>query len=439
MEITINTQPVTSEVAQAANSSLAGLKCAPALGGAEAVRAKMALLPESHAPYTDLYFLNTANILRAEGLNPWVRAQVIIRKGPGEVGGIDEAVAILTKYSKLAEHGGSVKALKDGDRFESGEALLTIEGPIQDIVELETMYLGAISAATTRATDGIDSIDPAAVEARMRAVVEAAGDRPVIYMGARHWHYLEDPAISLAAFRGGASNCSTAAGAVMVGKQAVGTIPHVLENIMAWKYGKDQATVEATKAFDRCMSRAVGRIALIDYNNHEIDDALATAGALGKKLAAVRVDTCGENIAQGALLSPFSEGALKLKAAGLPLPGLEHPDAKYWYGNGVTVSGVYALRTALDKAGFPAVQIVLSSGFGDTAKIRAFLAAERILGVRLVDTFGVGGVFDSRAAKMDIVAVGESKDALIPIAKAGRGERPNARLESRSLPLSLTA
>lgn len=400
----------------------------------EGIESACAVLPASHVPYTDRYFLNTAAILKAEGINPWVRAQVMIRKGPAELGGMEEALAILAKYSRLAEHGGSIKALQDGDTFGPGETILLIEGPIQDIVELETMYLGVLSSETTRATDGVGTINPDEVEARMRAVTEAAQDRPIIYMGARHWRFDEDPAISLAAFRGGASSCSTEAGALMAGKKAVGTIPHVLENIMAWKYGRENAVVEATKAFDRCINSAVGRIALIDYNNHEIDDALATARALDGRLAAVRVDTCGENIAQGALLSPFSEGALALKRAGVPLPDLSHPDSAFWYGNGVTVTGVYALRKALDAAGFEDVKIVLSSGFGDPGKVSAFLRAEQILEVRLVDMFGVGGVFDSRAAKMDIVAVGESRETLVPISKTGRSERPNSRLQEIKIP-----
>lgn len=387
------------------------------------------LLPSSHRPFTDQYFLNTGEILRCEGLNPWVRAQIVIRKGPGIVGGLDEAISILKRYSPLSEHGGVVKALSDGDRYNSGDAVMTIEGPIQDFVELETMYLGVISAKTTLLSDGVERIDGSEVEQRMRAVVNAAEGRPVIYMGARHWSYVQDAEISAAAVKGGATFCSTQAGALSTTSAAIGTIPHVLENIFAWKHGKSAAVVEATKAFNRCMEPSLPRIALIDYNNREIDDALATAVALGGALSGVRVDTCGENIAQGAALSPYSASSLALELAGIKLPALHDPDAKYWYGNGVTVTGVYALRRALDDAGFSKVKIILSSGFGDPAKVGAFLRAGRLLKRNLVDSFGVGGVFDSRAAKMDIVAVGDSPLSLQPISKAGRLERSNPELK----------
>lgn len=403
----------------------------PQLSEAERTAARIAALPESARPYADKYFLNTESVLKGEGLNPWVRAQVMIRKGPGTVGGLDEARAIIEKYSPLYDHGGSIQCLSDGERFEKGETLMVVEGPIQDIVALETMYLGVISAESTRLTDGVDAIDVAEVRSRMSEVVAAAGGRPVMYFGARHWRFDEDMAISAAAFEGGASSCSTDAGASAVGLQGIGTIPHVLENILAWKVGASRAVVEATLAFDRVMPREVPRIALIDYHNREIDDSLATARALEGRLTGVRVDTCGENIAQGALASPSCPEATQWRAEGLPLPDASHPDARYWYGNGVTITGVYRLRKALDDAGFHDVKIVLSSGFGDAKKVAAFVSAEKLLGVRLFDSLGVGGVYDSRAAKMDIVQVGATPKDLRPISKTGRKENPNARLVSR--------
>jgi nicotinate phosphoribosyltransferase len=358
----------------------------------------------------------------------------MIRKGPGTVGGLEEARAMIAKYSPLFEHGGHIESLDDGDSFEKGETLMMVEGPIQDIVALETMYLGVISADTTLATDGVEHIDTNEVRERMREVVEAAAGRPVMYFGARHWRYDEDRAISAAAFEGGATSCSTDIGASSVGLSGIGTIPHVLENIVAWKVGASRAVVEATLAFDRHIDKSVPRIALIDYNNREIDDSVATAKALGGRLSGVRVDTCGENIAQGALSSPLSPEAADWRAEGIALPGKNDPNAKYWYGNGVTVTGVYRLRKALDAAGFSDVKIILSSGFGDAQKVRAFIEAEKILGTKLFDSLGVGGVYDSRSAKTDIVRVGSSPDALVPISKAGRHENPNPRLTRKARP-----
>jgi nicotinate phosphoribosyltransferase len=387
-------------------------------------------LPERFEPFSDKYFLRTHEVLQKEGINPFVRAQVFIRKGPGEVAGIEESIAMLEKFTELKEHGGKVYALPERAQYGPKETLMVIEGPIQYIIALETLYLGALSAATTRLNDHVSSVDTKAAEEHMRKVVDLAAGRPVSYFGARHWSYLEDPAIAYAAYKGGATSCSTDAGAATFGQVGQGTIPHALENIYAWKHGKENAVVEATLAFDRVIDPAVPRIALIDYNNHELDDSVAVADALREKLYAVRVDTCGENVAQGALISSRCEEADAWRAQGIALPAENAPEARFWYGTGVTVTGVYALRRALDQFGHKDVKIILTSGFGDPTKVQAFVDAEKTLGVKLFDALGVGGIYKPcRMATMDVVAVGETEETMTPISKVGRPYNPNPRLE----------
>ncbi len=366
-------------------------------------------LPKDHKPFIDKYFLRTNQILKSEGLNPFVRAQVFIRKGPGEIAGIDEAVEMLRKYTGLEENGGRLYTLRDGMAYEPKKALMLIEARIQDIVELETMYLGVISAETTIANNCVN-IDLGKVERNIRQIVELAKDRPVAYFGARHWRYDLDKEIAAAAFRAGAKSASTDIGASNIGQLGMGTIPHALENIYAWKYGYENAVVEATKAFDRVIDSAVPRIALIDYANKEVDDTIRTAKALDGELFGIRVDTCGENIAQGAV----------------------NGNRKYWEGRGVTVTGVKAIRDALNQSGFEDVKIMLSSGFGNPDKVKAFVEAEKELGIRLFDGLGVGDVYgmpEIKIATMDIVAVGDTIDTMIPMAKVGREYHPNDNLE----------
>lgn len=420
------------------NNGLAGASFTPVIEKAvvqipvhsrEAIELYKKHLPLTHEMYADKYFLRTAEILKAEGLNPWVKAQVFVRQGPGEVAGVHEAIAVIENYSKLREHGGVIKAVAEGSTYKAKDALITLEGPIQDMVELETMYLGVLTKQITKVNDGVGQVDLKQAEERMRKVVEAAGGRPVSYFGARHWHYGEDRAISYAAHLAGAKSCSTDFGASAFDSLGVGTIPHALENIYAWKYGKVNAVVEATKAFDRVIDPAVPRIALIDYNNKEITDSIAVAKALGNRLEAVRVDTCGENVAQGGLTGPDDPAAQAWRAKGLKLPAKSDPDAKYWYGTGVTVTGVYALRTALDAAGYTNVKIILTSGFGSVDKVNAFVKAEEALKVRLFDSLGVGGIFKPcRTATMDIVGVG-TPEKLERMSKVGRYEMPNNNLK----------
>ncbi len=118
------------------------------------------------------------------------------------------------------------------------------------------------------------------------------------------------------------------------------------------------------------------------------------------------------------------------RKAGLYLPSDSSPEARFWYGTGVTVTGVYALRRALDQAGHADVKIILTSGFGNPAKVQAFIDAEKSLNIRLFDGLGVGGIFEPcRMATMDIVAVGDDAETLVSLSKVGRPYNPNSRLQ----------
>lgn len=366
--------------------------------------AKMPVPPEQ---YTDVYFLRSKYILEKERLNPFVRAQIFIRKGPGKIFGLEEALTLIRTYSDIAKNGGRIFSLSDGDTYASMETVLLLEGRSLDIITLETMLLGVISAATTRTNDRQEP-DSNAITRRTAELVQLLSGRPLYYFGARHWHWSQDATISRAAFQGGASGASTGVGARTVGQAGIGTIPHSLECIFAWKYGTPQTVLQTTLAFDRWMSPGIPRTALVDFANKEIDDSLACAYALRQKLTGVRIDTCGETVMQG---------ARKLDMDGS------------WFNHGVSVSGVYAVRRALDDAGFSHINIILSGGFGMRERLEAFVHAEEKLNMKLFDAIGVGELFPVRSATMDIVGVGETLNRLEPIAKVGRSYKPNTRLK----------
>jgi nicotinate phosphoribosyltransferase len=357
--------------------------------------------PPSHIPYTDKYFLRSRLVLEREGLNPTAIMQIFFRDGPGVLAGVDAVVNLIDGFSPLAAHGGRVLALPEGSRFSPLEPVMHIEGPIQDFIELETIYLGALTARTSRA-NGLPDPDLNAVAALAGRIREMLPDKHLMYFGARHWHWSLEEALSKAIIGAGFDTCATDAGARAAGLRAgVGTIPHALILIMASKVGREHATREATLAFDRHMEPECPRIALVDTFNREIDDTLDTAAGLGGRLTGVRLDTAGEMIAQG----------------GLPPDG-----RKYWTGRGVTVAGTVAVRRALDTAGFQDVAIVLSSGFGNLDKVAAFVEAEREYGP-LFTSLGIGGLYPAWCATADIVRV-EGVD----LAKTGRAYHRNPRL-----------
>jgi len=358
-------------------------------------------LPPDHRPHTDVYFLHSRRILEGEGLNPRVTMRVFVRQGPGRVYGLEEAAAVLAGYAPLSEHGGEVWALPEGAEYASREPLMLIEAELQDIVELETMYLGAITAATTLGNGGKEP-DPAGVRRLAEQIRGLMPDKRIMYFGSRHWHWDLDAELSRACVDGGFDACSTDHGARAAGLDAgVGTMPHALVLAFGAHYGASQGTARAVEAFDRHLPAEVPRIALVDTFNREVDDSLASARAIGRSLSGVRLDTPGEAVGQG----------------GRPEGG-----PPFWTGTGVSVEGVAAVRRALDAHGCGFVNIVLSSGFSDLEKLLAFKEAEARLG-RLFEGLGIGAMFPARNATADIVRV-EGRH----FAKLGRSFQPSRRL-----------
>lgn len=332
--------------------------------------------------HTDKYFTYTREILEVKGLDPWILMQIFIRKGPGKIYGIKEATDLIVKESGLDYVNGKIWALRDGQRYHSCEPIMLIEAPLRLIVELETIYLGIISSCTTVANDH-QRPNVKSVQGVMDQIVFLAGDRPVYYFGARHWHYDMDAEIAKACFDAGAVGCSTDIGAATVGKKGAGTMPHVLPII----YG-DTAT--AGEAFDDVIDPEVRRVVLVDTFNQEMTDAIDSMDVLQNRMcknvglpnywydfpAGIRLDTCGENIGEGC-----------------------HEKT------GVTIELARKVRLALDSAGFDECPITLSSGFAEPEKLQRFVSAEQVLGIKLFDSLGVGQLYHSRSATADIVRV----------------------------------
>lgn len=362
--------------------------------------------------YTDKYFTRSRQILEKEGINPIVRYQVFARKD-GTVKGVDEAVSFI---KDMVGDKATIYALNDGYDYTKGEALMKIEGHVQDLVELETVYLSIISDALTE-----DTIDMNKIRTNAREVVQAAEGKPVFYFGARHFHWSFDEEISKICKEESFAGCSTDVGAKAWNAEGIGTIPHALIlSYAAYMHEngiEGNPTVEAVKGFDKYIDSEVPRIDLIDTFNQEIDDSIASAEAIDD-LAGVRIDTAGENYSQG------SEDII--------LPDLNVPE-KYLRGKGVTIAGVWALRRALDESGHENVKITVSSGF-NSEKTKAFVAADKvyydIYDRSLFDAVGTGSLLPGiTMATSDIVAYfNTTEQKWIEHAKTGRSEKPSDKL-----------
>ncbi len=325
--------------------------------------------------FTDAYFVRAREVVRQDARSPKVLMQVT-GKTEGWVSGVDEAIAILKlcadDWSAL-----TVSALYEGDRFESWDTVLTIEGPYESFGHLETLLLGALGRRTRICTNA-------------KEICQAAQSKTVMFFGARDDVYTTQPGDGYAAMVGGVKMVSTEAQGSLFGGKAVGTIPHALIAV----YGGD--TLKATKRFAEAIE-GVDVIALVDYDNDSVKASLEVARALEDRLWGVRLDTA-ETMVDKSVVSQM--GAFKP--------------------TGVNANLVWNVRNALDAEGFGDVKIVVSGGF-DVSRILAFEEE----GVP-VDAYGVGAaLFDGRFDfTADVVQVNGR-----PQAKAGRALRVNPRLE----------
>ena len=324
--------------------------------------------------YADRYFNRTREVLLKDRCHPRVTMQIFAREH-ATVCGIDEAIAILklcsTKPSRLR-----IDALFDGDPVTPWEPVMHIQGDYAHFAHLETAYLGILSRGTSVAT-------------AVREVVEAASGKPVLFFSARFDHYSVQSGDGHAAFIGGAQGVSTDANGAWWGTKGIGTIPHGL--IAAY----EGDTVRAAIAFDRFVPKSVGRIVLVDFVNDCVQTSIQAAHALGRRLAAVRLDTAGE----------LWDRSIRRRTRG---------------NRGVCPELVRNVRKALDQEGFRQVKIIVSGGF-NAARVREF--------VRLkvpFDAVGVGAAFFRRKIDFtaDLVRVNGK-----PCAKVGRRFRENRRLK----------
>jgi nicotinate phosphoribosyltransferase len=326
--------------------------------------------------YTDAYFNFARDTLLANGRRPHVVMQVFQKKN-AVLGGMDEAIAVL----KLCSHDWDaleVRALYDGDTVEPWETVLTIAGDYTLFAHLETVYLGCLARRTRIATN-------------VKRVVDAAAPKPILFFPARHDHWLVQTGDGYAAHVGGAIGVSTDAQSSWWGGRGIGTVPHAL--IAAY----DGDTVLAARKFAEWAPPDMNVVVLVDFENDSPRTAVEAARALGPGLWGVRLDT-SERLVDRSLWDEMGD----------------------FDPRGVNAQLVWKVREALDAEGFERVRIVVSGGF-DAEKISLFEAA----GVP-ADSYGVGsslvqGPYDFTA---DVVRV-EGR----PVAKVGRRERPNPRLE----------
>ena len=218
---------------------------------------------------TDVYFLRGEEVLKHEGADPRVVAEIRTTALPrdwrwGVLAGLDEALSLLDGHSL------DVESLPEGSIFYVEEPVMVVSGRYLDFGVLETALLGLLCQASGIAT----------MAARCRL---AARDRPVYSFGARRMHPAIAPMIERAAFVGGCDGVATVKGAELIGLDPVGTMAHALVLVL----GEERAW----RGFDEAIDARIPRVALVDTFQDEKFGAIEAAKVLGKRLSAVRLDT----------------------------------------------------------------------------------------------------------------------------------------------------
>jgi nicotinate phosphoribosyltransferase len=331
--------------------------------------------------YTDAYFNHARATLLHDGRHPRVVMQVF-QKRHSYLGGSDEAIAVL----KLCSHDWdalTVHALHDGDEIAPWETVMTIEGDYTLFAHLETVYLGVLARRTLVTTNVVQ-------------VLRAANGKPVIFMPARHDHWLVQTGDGYAAYLAGRIvgapvGVTTDEQASWWGGRGVGTLPHALISA----YGGN--SVLAAAKFAEWAPDDLSVSVLVDFENDSVRTSLEVARALRDRLWGVRLDT-SELVVDSALCDDMGD----FKATG------------------VNERLVRKVRAALDADGFERVKIVASGGF-TAEKIAQFESN----GVP-VDAYGVGSslIRGANDFTADVVLTDGR-----PSAKFGRRFRPNPRLE----------
>src|SRR5216684_398154 len=377
------------------------------------------------AARTDSYFLKTKAIVGHFGDRPatyavFMRRPVICAP----------RFAIEFLEGMAAERGAKFDielSHPEGGWVGAGDPIIYVTGSLFHIVDLETVLLQKLGPACVAAYNAY---------AMCADLPKAA----FLAMDARHCAGAEMAAMMAYAAAVGSAVAQREAGAVgFVGCAAdatarffgqakgLGTMPHAL-------IGYAGSTVRAAEMFREVFPDEPMTV-LIDYFGHEISDALAVARRFPDLAAAgrlsVRMDTPGGRYCEG--LDPARSYEVIERHAPQSIRGYRsEEELRYLVGTGVSAAAIWLLRQTFDEAGFPAVKIVASSGFGP-AKCRMMAAANAP-----IDVIGTGSylpeLWNETYATTDIIAYDG-----VPMVKAGRefllrkradGERQEMRAET---------
>ncbi|MFH8340305.1 nicotinate phosphoribosyltransferase [Streptomyces sp. AM6-12] len=176
----------------------------------------------------------------------------------------EETLAWLAGYRFT----GDIWGYPEGEVYFPGSPVLRVEGSFAECVLLETVILSILN-------------HDSAIAAAASRMASAAGDRPLIEMGARRTHELAAVAAARAAYVGGFATTSDLAAGFRYGIPTVGTSAHAFTLLHDHERDAFQAQVDTL---------GPGTTLLVD--TYDVTEAVRTAVEVaGPELGAVRIDS----------------------------------------------------------------------------------------------------------------------------------------------------
>jgi nicotinate phosphoribosyltransferase len=297
---------------------------------------------------------------------------------------------------------------QEGDWVGAGQPLFTYSGSLYHLVDLETQLLQKVGPPSVAAYNAftmcvdLPKVAFLAMDARHCAGAEMAE------MMAYAARVGSDAAKRAVGAKGFVGNATAATARYFGNERGLGTMPHAL-------VGYAGSTLRAAELYHESFPDS-DLVVLIDYFGQEITDALAVCRRFPDLAAAgrvsLRIDTHGGRFIEG--LDTAESYAVLARHAPESIRGYRtEAELRHLVGTGVSAAAIHRLRAALDEAGFRAVAIIASSGFGP-AKCKMMAVSNAP-----IDVIGTGSFLPENwtetYATADIVAYdGE------PMVKVGR-------------------
>lgn len=296
----------------------------------------------------------------------------------------------------------------EGQWVGAGEPLMYIKGSMFHLVDLETLYLQKLGAACVAANNAftmcveLPDVSFLAMDARHSTGIEMA---ETMAYAASVGSKAAREQVGAKGFVGNATEATAHYFGETYGK---GTMPHAL-------IGYAGSTLKAAEMFvDTFPDQPL--TTLVDYFGQEITDsltvcrrfpAMATEGRI-----AIRLDTHGGRFVEG--LDPQeSYSVLERNSPQAIRRYRNDAELRYLTGTGVSAAAIFHLREHLDKEGFDAVKIVVSSGF-DVEKCKVMADAHAP-----IDMIGTGSFLPSKWTETYATADIVDYDG-VPSVKVGR-------------------